>query len=299
MITFTQMKKQAQDNCGLYAEAPEMAKITSDINTGVKLFQNAARRYWTRREKKTTVIAGQQYYQFPSDMLRVKAVKVLNGTRFFPLVEVHSEEEWSRLNVMPFFAAAVPTHFFIKGADEIGLYPVPKSTIASGLIVSYEPRMVDMAVADVTTTAQVTENSVNIVGTGDKFTRNMLNDCYLTTTDGSDGNWYKIVDYIDANHITIDNNYQGLTKSDAAILIGQCPSFPEEYHQAPIYYACQQFFLMRKDLESASMYKQLFNDLFNQYRQVYGLKTTGGVINPSSRASRSATLDPFRGLEMR
>ena len=51
MLTFTQMKKKAANFCGIYDDAPEMDNIITDINTGVKLFQNAARRYWIRREK--------------------------------------------------------------------------------------------------------------------------------------------------------------------------------------------------------------------------------------------------------
>lgn len=279
MLTFTQMKKKAANFCGIYDDAPDMDSIITDIHTGVKLFQNAARRYWTRREKKTNLNANQQYYQFPSDMLRVRTVRVKSGNRMVPLTEVFSEEEWDSLNVSQFAAAGHPTHFFVKGADEIGLYPTPRQTVADGLVVSYEPRMVDMAIEDVKLNANVTENGVTVVDPQGRFKPNMVNDCWLTVTNGSDGNWYKIVKFIDKNNIQIDNNYQGLTENNVPILIGQCPSFPEEYHLAPVHYAAQQFFLLRKDLESAGMYGQLFDKAFAEYRRVYGKKTSSGVIN--------------------
>lgn len=300
MITFTQMKQQAADLCGLYVDSPEMTKITRDINTGVKLFQNAARRYWTRREKKTNTVAGQQFYQFPSDMLRISYVKARRGDKYYPLKQIRSEDEWNKMNVVPFFRANAPMYFFIKGSDEIGIYPSPKDNVVDGLIVSYEPRMVDMAIEDVIGNADVTKNSVDVVaGAATTFSEKMLNDCWFTVTDGSDGNWYKIVAYIDATHIKLDNNYQGISKTGADILIGQTPAFPEEYHEAPIYYACRNFYLMRKDLESSSMYKQMFDDMFNKYKEVYGNKTTGGVINPSPKMNDRAIIDPLLGYTMR
>lgn len=293
MLTFTQMKKKAANFCGIYDDAPEMDNIITDINTGVKLFQNAARRYWIRREKKTNLNANQQYYQFPSDMLRIRTVRVKSGSVMVPLTEVFSEEEWDNLNMSQFAATAHPTHFFVKGADEVGLYPTPRQTVPDGLVVSYEPRMVDMAIEDVKITANVTENGATIVDPQGRFKPNMVNDCWLTVTNGSDGNWYKIAKFIDKNNIQVDNGYQGLTENNVPILIGQCPSFPEEYHLAPVHYAAQQFFLLRKDLESAGMYGQLFDKAFAEYRKVYGKKTSGGVINgKGTRMNNSSRVFP-------
>jgi len=282
MLTWTQMQKQAADNCGLYVDAPEMAKVKRDLNTGVKRFQNAARRYWTRAEKKTNIVANQVYYQFPSDMLRVTAVKVLRGGKYVPIKKIGSEDEWNAL----FSSTAmsqVPLAYFIKGADEIGIYPEPSTNVVDGLVVSFEPRMVDMMIEDITPNINVVENSVIITINGSTITPKVANNCWLTTTDGGDGNWYKVSKYIDSTHLWIDNVFQGLDATGIASLIGQCPPFPEEYHDAPVYFACHQFFLLRKDLESASMYKQLFDAAFTEYKAIYGNKTTGGVINPTPR----------------
>ena len=301
MITFTQMKEQAAANCGVYtSDTVTMAKIVRDLNTGVKLFQNAARRYWTRNEKKTNLTADQQYYQFSSDMLRLSYVKVLRGNRYYPLKQIRSEDEWNKINVMPYFRSNAPIYYFIKGADEIGLYPIPNSNVVDGLIVSYEPRMVDMAIEDVTISADLVNESIIITAVSPAtFSQKLVNNCWLTATNGSDGNWYKISKYIDSTHIWVDNNYQGPTENGVSILIGQCPPFPEEYHDAPVYYASQQFFLLRKDLESASMYGQLFDKLFNEYKQIYGNKTTGGVINPQVNSIDPMMIDPFLGYTMK
>lgn len=296
MLTWTQMKKQAADNCGLYPDAPEMDKVSRDINTGVKRFQNAARRYWTRNEKKTTLKANQMYYQFPSDMLRVSTVRVKQGDRYIPITQIRSEEQWNQLGSAPGFNSSIPTHYFIKGADEIGVYPTPSADVIDGMIVSFEPRMVDMMIEDFKLKADVVENSVIITANATTFSPKVANNCWFTSEDGLDGNWYKVSKYIDTTHIWIDNVYQGTTATNIDVRIGQCPPFPEEYHDAPVYYACHQFFLLRKDLESASMYKQLFDAAFTEYKQVYGNKTTGGVINPTPRGRASSANVAWPGV---
>ena len=298
MLTFTDMKKQAADNCGLYADAPEMAKVIRDINTGVKRFQNAARRYWTRAEKKTDLKSEQIYYQFPSDMLRVTSVKVLRNGTYFPIKKIGSEDEWNGLHSTPGLISNTPIYYFIKGADEIGIYPTPAEDTVDGLVVGYEPRMVDMTIEDILMKADVVENSIIVTANAGTFPAKIANNCWFTTKDDMDGNWYKVSKWIDATHLWIDNVYQGPDATNIDVRIGQCPPFPEEYHDAPVYCACHQFFLMRKDLESASMYKQLFDAAFAEYKQVYGNKTTGGVINPIPRVATSM-IDPLANAIMR
>ena len=284
MKTFTQMKKDAAGFCGLYVDAPEMGKVSEDMQTGIKLFQNAARRYWTRIERKTNLAASQQYYQFPSDATRVSSVKAKVSDRYVPLTQIHSEDEWNELSLGNLLTSNAPAYYFIKGADEVGLYPIPSAAVTDGLMVVFEPRMVDMMIEDTTPTVSVTENSNVVTAVGaTTFSPNIINNCWFKTTDGSDGNWYKITKYIDSTHAWIDNNFQGPTSASVTALIGQVAQFPEEYHDAPVHYAAQQFFTLRKDLESASFHGQQFDKLFNEYRTTYGNKTTGGVINPRGR----------------
>lgn len=296
MITFTEMKKQAASNCGLYDDAPEMAKVIRDINTGVKRFQNAARRYWTRGETKISIASNQVYYRLPSDVLRVSSVQVKSNGLYRPITQVRSEDQWNQLGSAPGFGTNSPTHYFIKGSNEIGIYPTPSAAITDGLLISFEPRMVDMSIDDSCIEASVTNgSSIVTLNWQDDVSVNISNNCYLTVGDGLDGHWYKI-DSIVGTQIQLDNVYDGISSDEANVKIGQCPPFPEEYHDAPVYYACHQFFLLRKDLESASMYKQLFDAAFAEYKQVYGNKTTGGVINPSHGGSASPAKIAWPGV---
>lgn len=288
MLTFTQRKEQAAKLCGINYVEPEMAIIVSNLNMADKLFENAARRAWTRKEKQANLTAGKQYYQIASDMHRVSSVKCktsMNGNVIVPLTEVQSEYEWNKLNAYP-FSTSYPTHYFIRGNDEIGIYPCPSETIVDGLMVAYEPRIRDMGIDDFTFTADVVQNSVNITNPSETlaggFQEYMTENFWIKSNDGQDGNWYKVQKVIDANTMQIDNNYLGPSGNGVSFTMGQVPPYPEEYHEAPIYYACFKFFAMRKDTDSSAMYRTLFQDALDQYRETYGSKTTGGVINPGS-----------------
>ena len=287
MLTFTQRKNQAAKLCGINRNEPEMDFIVSNINNADKLFANAARRSWIKKEKIASLAEGQQYYQIASDMHRVSNVRCKIATDsnvIVPLSEVQSGDEWNKLNSYP-FSTSYPTHYYIRGNDEIGIYPCPSADIAEGLIVTYEPRIRDMGIDDFTFTADIVQNGVTITnpdstGLPGGFQEYMTENFWIKSTSGEDGNWYKVHKVIDQNTMQIDNNYLGPSGNGVSFLMGQVPPYPEEYHEAAIYYACFKFYAMRKDTESSAMYRTLFNDALEQYRETYGSKTTGGVINP-------------------
>jgi hypothetical protein len=278
MITYTQLYTRAADDIGISTATASQAltNIKQDINQGLRIFKNASRRYWTRKEVTTNLVAGQQFYTFPEDMVRITTVKVTSGGLTLPVTMIDSEELWNRINLVPSMTVGIPTQGFIRGRNEIGLYPIPSDNYVNGLIVSYESRMKDMSIDDLTTaTLNVTNNSVNIVASsGTPFNVNMLG-MWLSITDGSDGNWYQITGYTDTTHIAIENYYQGPSKTGVASIIASVPDIPEDYHLGLVYFACYNYFLKRKDSQMAANYKALFEDLLNQYKANYAAKTTG------------------------
>ena len=285
MLTFTQRKEMAAKLCAINYTDNEMEAIVTNLNIADKIFQNAARRPFTRKEKITDIEGGQQYYQIASDMYRVAEVRCKqagNSNVIVPLEEVRSEHEWNRLNAFP-SAGLFPTHFFLRGNDEIGIFPVPANDIQDGLMVAYEPRVRDMGVEDVEFVATVTENSTRITATTNVFRPYMTENWYIYNTDATDGNFYKIQKYISATEVDIENNYLGTTNAAANLKMGQVPPYPEEYHEASVNFAAFRFFAMRKDTDSAAMYRTLFEDSLRQYKEVYGNKTVSGVITPGRR----------------
>jgi len=289
MLTFTQRKQQAAELCGIDLNDKRMTTIINDLNMADKLLENAARRSWTHREKVSNINQGQQYYQIASDMHRVTAVKCLiseDSNITNSLQEVHSDYDWNCLNEYP-YNSNYPTHFFIKGEDEIGLWPIPSQDIENGIIVVYEPRIRDMGIDDFEFTANVTQNGVEITNPSSDlvngFQPYMTENFYIQSTNNQDGNWYKVQKVIDQNTMQIDNNYLGPSGTGVAFRMGQCPPYPEEYHNAAINYAAYRFFSMRKDTDSAAMYKSLFDNDLDTYRNTYGSKTTGGIVNPGKK----------------
>jgi hypothetical protein len=278
MITYTQLYKEVADNCGFSptTSSNSLTLAQRHINLALKKFKNASRRYWTRKEVTTNLVANQQYYTFPEDMVRITTVKATSGGLTMPITMIDSEELWNRINLVPSMTVGIPTQGFIRGRNELGLYPIPSTNYTNGLIVSYESRQKDMSIEDLTTaTLNVTNGSVSIVASsGTPFNQNMVGQ-WVSITDGSDGNWYQITAYTDTTHISIENYYQGPTKSAVASIIASVPDIPEDYHQALIDYACYRYFLKRKDVATSADYKSLYQDALKDYKAVYAAKTTG------------------------
>lgn len=281
MITYTQLYKRAADIVGISPATSSVAltNLQQDINQALRLFKDASRRYWSRKEVQTNLVANQQYYTFPADMVRITTVRVTNGGLLLPVTLIDSEELWNRINLVAGMTVGIPTQGFIRGRNELGLYPIPSQNVTNGLLVSYEPRLRDMNIDDVSSiTVNVTQGSQQIVAVSGSFNQNMVG-MWFCVTDGSDGNWYQVVGYTDATHMTLENYYQGPNKSGVASIIGFVPDIPEDYHLGLVYYAAYNYYLKRKDMNVAAGYKSLFDDLLKQYKKVYAAKTTGLVQN--------------------
>lgn len=271
--------------CGVATSNPtDIGFIQQDINQGLRLFKNAARRYWTRQEKVTDMVAGQQYYQMPADFVRATEVRVNSNGLNFPVILINSEHLWNKLNIIPAMTINLPTYAFVRGFNEIGLWPTPSANTAAGLIVSYEPRLIDMSIDDVTGvtstfTASVTNGSTSVSFSGSTVTPSMVGR-WFSVQDGTDGNWYQIASYSSATGFTLANDYQGLTNNTVTTwTVGSAPDLPEDYHMALVYYAAFQFYLKRKDTATAEMYKAEFYGLLEEFKKNYSGKQTGQVLN--------------------
>jgi hypothetical protein len=285
MLTFTQAYTRAANMTGIsLTNTTDITILKQDLNQGLRLFKNAARRYWTRQEKVTDMQAGQQYYQMPADFVRATEVRVNSNGLNFPVVLVNSEHLWNKLNIIPAMTINLPTYAFVRGFNEIGLWPTPSAYTEGGLIVSYEPRLIDMYADDVTAT---TSSSTTTVTNGNQTVQfsnaivlPQMTGQWFSTQDGTDGNWYQIADYLNPSAFLLANNYQGLTNSTvSAFTVGSAPDLPEDYHMALCYYAAFNFFLKRKDTATAEMYKNEFYGLLEEYKSTYSGKQTGLVQN--------------------
>jgi hypothetical protein len=283
VITYTQAYTRAANFCGVPLTATQdITFIQQDINQAERLFKNAARRYWTRQEKVTDMVAGQQYYQLSPDMVRVTEVRVNSNGLNFPTILINSEHLWNKLNIIPAMSINLPTYSFVRGFGELGLWPTPSANTTAGLIISYEPRLVDMSVDDVTTgTANVNNGSATVTLSTSIVTPQMVGR-WFQITDGTDGNWYQIASYTNSTTFVLNNFYQGITGATATYIIGQASQLPEDYQMALPYYAAFNFYLKRKDKGTAELHKQEFYLLLDQYKRTYSAKSTGIVQNAVS-----------------
>ena len=278
MITFNQLQARSYDIVGSPNDGGiTLANIKQDINQALRLFKNAARRYWTRKQIQANLVVSQQDYQLPADFVRVTEVTITANGIVYPLVEVPSEHIWNELNIIPAVTIYIPTKFFVKGNNVISVWPAPSTTNVGVISVSYEPRTPDYSLPDTTGTASVNNDNILVTDSASNFTPSMVN-MYFTVTDGTSGNWYQIASVPTNNTLNLANFYQDDTGASAPYLIGACPDIPEDYHMALMYYAAYQFFLKRKDTGSAEAYLGMFQNLLDQYTENYSSKTTGVVF---------------------
>lgn len=293
MLTFQQLYTRTADMCGINAsqDTQDLTNIKQDINQGLKLFKNAARRYWTRKQASAELIQNQQYYQLPPDCVRVTQVYVNANGLNYPVKQVSSEFLWNKINIIPAITINVPTYFFIRGRDEIGLWPIPSYTAANSLNISYEPQL-EMGQDDVTTgTCTVVNGSTTVTFSNNIITEDMVGR-WFQIQDRYNEAWYQISIYDSTNQFELANFYGGTGSGSLNFMISDVPDIPPDYHLGLVYYAAYNFYLKRKDSETAQLYWNTFEELLNQYTENYASKTTGVVQGQSDRYRYSIFMIP-------
>lgn len=288
-------------NISNLSDVTSVLNFKRDLNAGTARFLTALGRPVDRQSRFTTLTTTQQYYQLPEDAVRISKVKTLNGTNiWYDLQEVGDEDAWIQLNAYP-QSGNIPTSYFVRGFDEFGLYPIPSQTVTNGIEVVYEPKHVLMTAEDYTTgTVQLTNGSANVIGVGTTFTSQMANGMYvLQTTDGTDGNYYRITAFTDATHITLENYYQGLTTTTATYRIGQVSKIPEEYQEAPVDYAMYRHFLEKNENVNAELFKGLWEGTLQTAKDIYGMSTGNQIIRATNNLRRiNPLLDSYENQIM-
>ena len=290
-ITYTDQQNIAKEIIGL-TDATTLITIKRDINIGASLFLACLGREYNRKARFTDLVADQQYYQLPEDGHKLKEVIASSGGWNVPLEQIPDEHAWRMMNM--FTTTGQPSHYFIKGYDELGLYPIPSATITDGLELAFSPRHVELTQDDYTTgTVTVTNGSQTVTGSGTTFTAKMVGQ-WIQVTDGTDGNWYRVSAFTSATVLSIENFYQGTSGGTKTFRIGQIPDLPEEYAEAPVDYACYRHFLKRGDAVKAGTFKTLFENAQEMAKEEYSTTTDSQVITaePKYRTYNNWRGDP-------
>lgn len=295
-LTFQDQYTIAQEISGL-ADATSLTKFKRDINTGGAMFLAALGREYNRHSRTTDMVDGQQYYQMPEDAQKLKEIIINTGSTswFVPLEQVPDEFAWRQMNMSSIIG--IPSHYFIRGNSEVGLYPIPSEDVIDGVELVFSPKHVQLTEADTTTgTVTVANGSTTITHSGTSFTQTMQGQ-WFQTTDGTDERWYRIANYTNSSTLELENFYQGPSEGTKNYRIGQVMDLPEEFLESPVDYAIYRHFLKRGTIQKANEFKQLYQGAVDSAKDTYGNTTDSQVINstPTYRRYNNWRGDPPPG----
>lgn len=289
MLTFADQYGLAQEMTG-DNDATRLVMFKRDINEGGAVFLNRLGRKFNKRYKTASLTANRQYYQFSMDVLRISKVRVLHGTIWYTPELITSEAEWDEKNAFV-VSGNYPTHYYIRGFNEVGLWPIPSATLASALEISYEPQHVMLTQADYTTgTLTVSNGAIAITHSATGFTPQMVGR-WMQVTDGTDGNWYRIASYTSTSQLNLENYYQGISGAGRTFHIGEVMQIPQGYHDAPVYYAVERFYMTQNDQRTAPVFHARFEDKLKSAKETYGRSTSQRGVRSRGTRRRPSWID--------
>ena len=272
MLTFTDQVEMAQE-ITQDTNSSQLALFKRDINEGGAMFLNRLGRKFNKEYKVTDLKANQQYYQMSADTLRISEIKVLNGSYYYTPQLIVDESSWNMINATT-VTANYPLYYYIRGFNEVGLYPIPSTDIEDGLTVSYEPQHVELFEDDFTDgTVTVSNGSVTVTHSSTGFAPNMVGR-YLQITDSTDGRWYRVAAYVSSSEIELENYYEGISGSGREFRIGEVMKIPQAYQDAPVYYAVERYYLTQNDQNNADRFRVRFNDKVRSAKETYAKSTS-------------------------
>lgn len=289
MLTFSDQTTLFQQISNDYSAAT-LVMAKRDINEGGAMFLNRLGRKFNKEYLTTSLVASQQYYQMSSSTLRISEIRCLNGSNYYVPNLVTSEEEWNELNSIA-LTGSYPTDYYIRGFNEIGLYPTPKSNVTNGLLVSHEPQHIDLTQDDFTTgTVTVTNGSVTVTHSATGFTAQMVGR-WLQVTDGSDRNWYRIASFVSSSVVSLENYFEGVSGSGRSFRIGEIMKIPQAYQDAPVYYALERYYLTQNDPRTAPLYSQRFDAKVKSAKETYAHSTSRMGVKTRRKGRKPSWID--------
>lgn len=240
-------------------------------------------------------VASQAAYTLPFNNKQVINTTVLIGNVLWQPREVSTRKQYDALNVIP-FVNNYPQYYYIYN-DQLLIWPTPAEN-GDIITINYKRRIRNLQLADyITGTAQVTNGSTAVVGSGTAWTTNMAGmwlNIPLTTsnTTSGDNEWYQIASVTNATNLVLMNQYQGasITSTSGGYTIGDVPILPEDFQHLPLYRACYVYYTaIKTDPEKAKYFQAIYDEGYKLLDAEFGSKTSGvgltpneiGVINPN------------------
>jgi hypothetical protein len=209
----------------------------------------------------------------------------ISSSRYTP-TQVHSREEWDRLN-QQVQTSDIPTHFFLTNST-LELFPVPATSTSNAITFVYGRKQKDLSLADYTTgtITSIANGASAVIGSGTTWTAKMANR-WIRFTDSDtantgDGEWYEITSVTDTTHLTLDFLYNGtsISAGTATYTIGQVSLFPEAYQMIPLYRGLVHYFTsVVPDQTKSKLYNDLAVNLIGDMEANEGGKSSSNVLS--------------------
>lgn len=277
-MTFDEITAEAQSYVKDQSNAAK-AVIQKGINDAISKLRRRMRRKYTSVSRTFTLTAGQSQYQLPENCMMVDRLSHIDGEDRTQLHRIDSGDEWERLKSNT-GDTGTPEFYYIVSKDIIELHPTPDAA-TTGLL-KYKARAKRLSATDASTgTISVANGSATVTGTGTSFAANMVGRYIkLDSSESDKTDYYQIIAVDSATELTIENFYDGATKTNASYVIGEVPDLPEEFHTACADYGVYRFYLWRKDKTLASEYQANF---LQAYEEIGDEQDTVSSVIPSRK----------------
>lgn len=227
------------------------------------------------------------FQALPSDIDQVESVYVMVGTTRYTPRPAPSRQFWDELH-HSVSSSDTPEYWFVD-AGKIALWP-RQSTDGNIIHLHGKIRVADLNVADYTTgnIDIITNGSPAVTGAGSPAWTTPMAGRWLrvthsnTAASSGDGQWYEILTVQSATTLQLVRPYGGrslTTGAAGAYTIGQMPLLPESFHILPELYAAWRYWAKEKDVERATVFKDLLSLIQGDLFTAYGINDTSLILD--------------------
>ncbi len=228
--------------------------IGQGINRGLRILRKKLKRNFAIETRTFSYVNGQAIYQTPEDCIRPAAIYFIDGSIRDPLTYIDDDAEWDRRK-QQLTESGRPVFWRMISNDIYEVWPTPTSSTATG-----EIRMQTMAkpltqmTSYATGSVQVTNGSVNVVGTGTSWNATMIGRSLRLADGNGDISYYTINAVTDTTHLVLENAFAGASGSTLAYRIGEVPNITASYHHALNDMGLRTYYQWAKNPELAKDY---------------------------------------------
>lgn len=261
------------------AEAANLAYGLYEINEAARYYSTKNNGNWWFLEAVNTqsTVASQADYVLPQAVRKIVDLYISVGSNIYSPEPIENPDLWKTV-LQGQLGTGDRTMFYYRIGSSVSLQPIPSSA-GNTITTRYRQNVINISADDYTTgTVTATLASAAIVGVGTTFSAAMVGR-YIQLTSG-DQQWYQIGAFTDTTHISLIAPYAGATTAGSAFTIKQTTVLPESYQQLPLLRAVARFYEKNKDLQTAKMFFDDAEDLYNNMVDESREKVEGAYLPP-------------------